>query len=104
MLSDNLKLHLKLDDVTITGDNVKIKDISGNGKDIDGSVTGNPKVVDDELFGKCLSFDGKSYIELVLPLPIAKPVQICQVHSKVLWKFSLNQIISNSITLPKFLT
>ncbi|NEQ76491.1 MAG: hypothetical protein F6K23_27725 [Okeania sp. SIO2C9] len=64
MSSDNLTVHLKLDNITINADDDSaiVKDINGN--EIDVFVSGNPEVVDDELFGKCLSFDGSSYIDI----------------------------------------
>ena len=49
----NLKLYLKFD--TISHGN-KIEDKSGNGHD---ATVHGAQLIDDELFGKCLKFDGK---------------------------------------------
>ncbi|NEQ76492.1 MAG: hypothetical protein F6K23_27730 [Okeania sp. SIO2C9] len=69
MLSEHLKLHLKLDDITINADDNSaplksaiVKDINGN--EIPVFVDGEPKVVEDELFGKCLMFNGGSYFNI----------------------------------------
>lgn len=63
---ENLVLHLKLDEIIGDGGQKKVIDVSDKAHDCE--VKGNLQVVQDEVFGRCISFNGShlrpSYIEV----------------------------------------
>lgn len=63
--NDGLILHLSLAEIS---DNNEVLDSSAQG--YDGTLNGDPRLVEDDTFGSCLSFDGtKDYIDTGLLFP-----------------------------------
>ncbi|MDJ0590872.1 MAG: LamG domain-containing protein [Pleurocapsa sp. MO_226.B13] len=68
----SLQLYLKLDAI----EDGKVIDASG--KKINGTITGNPQVIDDRFLGKCLQFDG-NLDQIDLPktaIPIGQEITV----------------------------
>jgi hypothetical protein len=88
-LQDGLVLYLKLDQIA----DRQVLDLSGRGHPA--AASGNPQVVPDETFGRCLRLDGRADA-LVLPaaaIPAGTPVSVS------LWLYGGDELPQNASVL-----